>query len=59
VTIPAAVAHAKRLEQAGVEVTLRRFDGQVHPFILIGGLIDDAGVARSWLGERLRAALTS
>jgi acetyl esterase len=52
-------AYAKKLEQAGVEVTLRRFDGQVHPFILVGGLIDDAGVARSWLGERLRAALTA
>ncbi|GAB2863903.1 alpha/beta hydrolase [Actinoallomurus bryophytorum] len=52
-------AYASRLEQAGVEVTTRRFDGQVHPFILLGGIIDDANVARSWLGERLRAAFTA
>ena len=51
-------AYARRLEQAGVEVTLRRFDGQVHPFVLLGGIVDDANVARSWLGERLRAAFT-
>jgi acetyl esterase len=52
-------AYARRLEQAGVEVTVRRFDGQVHPFILLGGVIDDANVARSWIGERLRAAFTA
>jgi len=51
-------AYARDLERAGVEVTLRRFDGQVHPFVLIGSVIDDALVARSWLGERLRAAFT-
>ena len=51
-------AYARRLEQAGVEVTLRRFDGQVHPFIMLGGIVDDANVARSWLGQRLRAAFT-
>ena len=49
--------YARRLRQAGVEVTLRRFDGQVHPFILLGGLVDDANVARAWLGERLGSAL--
>jgi hypothetical protein len=29
----------------------------VHPFHLLGGIIDDAVVARQWIGERLRAAL--
>jgi acetyl esterase len=50
-------AYARMLEAAGVPVALRRFDGQVHPFHLIGGLIDDALVARKWIGERLLAAL--
>lgn len=52
-----AEAYADKLRDAGVNVTLRRFDGQVHPFILFAGLIDDARVARSWVGERLRSAL--
>jgi acetyl esterase len=52
-------AYARRLREAGVDVTLRRFDGQVHPFVLLGGILDDANVARSWLGERLRAAFTT
>jgi acetyl esterase len=50
-------AYARRLAGAGVPVVLRRFDGQVHPFVLLGGIIDDAKVARTWLGEQLRAAL--
>ena len=52
-------AYARHLEQAGVEVTARRFDGQIHTFISLGGIIDDANVARSWLGERLREAFTA
>jgi acetyl esterase len=51
-----AEAYADKPREAGVDVTLRRFDGQVHPFILLAGLVDDARVARSWLGERLRGA---
>jgi len=49
--------YAAMLNKAGTPVELRRFSGQVHPFILLGGLIDDAIVARRWIGERLRAAL--
>jgi acetyl esterase len=51
-------AYARMLQAVGVPVALRRFDGQVHPFHVFGGLIDDAIVARRWVGERLRAALT-
>jgi acetyl esterase len=51
-------AYARMLQAAGVPVVLRRFDGQLHPFHVLGGLIDDAIVARKWIGERLRAALT-
>jgi acetyl esterase len=52
-------AYAALLSEAGVPVELRRFDGQVHPFHLLGGIIDDANVARTWIGERLRATLAS
>ncbi|WP_219417073.1 alpha/beta hydrolase [Pseudonocardia nigra] len=49
-------AYARRMQAAGVPVALRRFDGQVHPFVYLGGIIDDALVARRFMGERLRAA---
>jgi hypothetical protein len=35
-----------------VDVELGRFDGQVHPFIVLDGLIDDAMTARRWIGKR-------
>jgi hypothetical protein len=38
---------------------IAHFDGQIHTFISLGGIIDDANVARSWLGERLREAFTA
>jgi acetyl esterase len=52
-------AYAHMLKAAGVPVASRRFDGQVHPFHLVGSVIDDAIVARKWIGERLREALGS
>ena len=48
----------KHAAAAGVEVTARRFDGQIYTFVSLGGIVDDANVARASLGERLRAALT-
>jgi hypothetical protein len=50
-------AFARMLSAVGVPVQSRRFDGQAHPFHLLGGVIDDANTARRWIGERLRAAL--
>ena len=38
-------AYAKRLEAAGVPTTLRRFDGQIHGFLGMYGMIDDGKVA--------------
>ena len=52
-------AYAAALEAAGVAVTLRRFDGQVHPFVYMAGVIDDARTARTFLGHRLRDAFTA
>jgi acetyl esterase len=50
-------AYARRLEQAGVEVELRDFPGQLHPFVLLAGVIDDGREARSWVAQRLGEAL--
>lgn len=49
--------YAARLRAAGVPVTERRFDGQVHPFVYLAGVIDDAVTARAFIGAQLRAAL--
>lgn len=51
------VAYAERLRAADVDVELREYAGQVHPFVLLAGILDDAVDARAWLGGRLRAAL--
>jgi acetyl esterase len=51
------VAYARRLEAAGVEVELREYPGQVHPFVLLAGVIDAGREARTWLAQRLGAAL--
>jgi acetyl esterase len=50
-------AYARRLEQAGVEVELREYAGQLHPFVLLAGVIDDGREARAWIAQRLGAAL--
>ncbi|GAB2457804.1 alpha/beta hydrolase [Jatrophihabitans fulvus] len=49
-------AYAAALAAAGVTVTLRRFLGQVHPFVYMGGVIADAAEARRFLGGQLRTA---
>jgi acetyl esterase/lipase len=50
-------SYAAALRAAGVPVTLRRYAGQVHPFVSLGGIIDDARRARRFVGERLRESL--
>jgi acetyl esterase len=51
-----AEAYASAMAAAGVEVTARRFDGQVHPFVYVAGVIDDGHVARALVAEQLRRA---
>jgi acetyl esterase len=49
-------AYARALTEAGVPAEYTCFTGQVHPFVLLGGLIDDAHVARRTIGQRLADA---
>jgi acetyl esterase len=51
------LAYARRLEDAGVDVELRDYAGQIHPFFLLAGVIDDGREARAWVAHRLAAAL--
>lgn len=52
-----AEAYACRLILSGVPTTVRRYQGQVHGFLLQQGTIDDADVALSAAAEALRSAL--
>jgi acetyl esterase len=52
-----AEAYARALEAAGVPVTLMRYDGMIHPFFALAGVIDTARVAIADAGAALRNAL--
>ena len=34
-------AYARKLTQAGVPVTLKRYEGMIHPFFSLGGILED------------------
>jgi acetyl esterase len=51
-------AYARRLDQAGVPVTLRRCEGLIHGFIRMPGVIDRADEAIDEVADAVRAALT-
>jgi acetyl esterase len=38
-------AYARKLEQAGVPVTLKRYEGMIHPFFSLAGIIDGGRAA--------------
>jgi acetyl esterase len=50
-------AYAQRLAEAGVPVALRRYDGQIHGFIRMPGLIDRADEAIDEVAGAVRSAL--
>jgi acetyl esterase len=50
-------AYARRLQQAGVPVTLRRYDGMIHGFARRTNLLDKAREALREIATSLRAAL--
>jgi acetyl esterase len=52
-----AEAYAERLRNAGIPVTLRRFDGQIHAFMSFAGVIEDGALARAWVADQLHEAL--
>ena len=37
-------AYARKLKEAGVEVTATRYNGMIHDFVLLNGIHDVAGV---------------
>lgn len=50
-------AFARRLEQAGATVEVRRFEDQIHGFFNITGAGTTAPAAGRWIADRLRTAL--
>jgi acetyl esterase len=52
-------AYARRLQAAGVPVVLKRYDGMIHPFFNLAGIIDAARVAVADAGSAVRSALAS
>ncbi len=51
-----AEQYAQKLQQAGVRVTLKRYNGLIHNFIRMGTLFDQAGEAQAFVADRLRQA---
>ena len=51
-----AESYARALSEAGIAVTLRRWEGQIHGFLLMEGDIDDVALALQHAGESLRRA---
>lgn len=49
-------AYGQALLEQGNRVTVVEFAGQVHPFVFMSGVIDDALVARRLIGAQLKAA---
>jgi acetyl esterase len=52
-------AYAKRLEEAGVPVTSTRYDGQIHGFFTMTGILDGARHAVAEASAALKVALSS
>jgi acetyl esterase len=50
------LAYAEKLEAAGVPVTVRRFDDQLHAFFHMVNLMESADVAVGEVGQAIRAA---
>jgi acetyl esterase len=48
-------AYAKRLRDAGVEVTLKRYDGMIHPFFSLAGALAQAGEAYRQIADAIQS----
>jgi acetyl esterase len=48
--------YAHKLQQAGVEITLKRYNGLIHNFIRMGSLFEQAEQAQSFAAAKLRQA---
>jgi acetyl esterase len=51
-------AFARRLKDAGVQTTLKRYDGMIHPFFSLGGIIEGGQTAIADAAAALKTALT-
>jgi acetyl esterase len=52
-------AFARKLQNAGVAVVLKRYDGMIHPFFSLAAIIDTARVAIADAAAAVRQALTA
>lgn len=50
--------YAEKLRQAGVAVSVRRFDGAIHAFFILGGVMEQGKQAIQEVGAALRRALS-
>jgi len=51
--------YAQKLQEAGVPVTVKRYDGMIHPFFSFGGIMDDARAAHAAAAAAVRSALSA
>jgi acetyl esterase len=52
-------AYARRLQAAGVQTSMKRYDGMFHPFFSLAGIIDGAKTAMADASAALKTALTA
>ena len=52
-------AYGRRLQDAGVPVVVKRYDGMIHPFVSLAGIVDDGRVAIQDAASAVRQALTA
>jgi acetyl esterase/lipase len=52
-------AYARKLQDAGVAVELKRYEGMIHPFFQFAGVLDTAKVAMADAASAVRAGLGS
>ncbi len=53
------LAYARRLSEAGVKVTATTYDGMIHDFLLMSGVLERSRELVTWLGTELRDRLGS
>jgi acetyl esterase len=51
--------YAQKLREAGVPVTVKRYEGMIHPFFSFGGIIDDGRKAVTEAASAVRTALSA